>query len=178
MFSRVICRQAVVAIALFATVMPPDLSRVQAEAPDDVRPVTHDIRLDANGRMTGMVVDANGRPQRDAAVVARRVDRTADLMSVKTREDGRFLLGPLSAGTYRLETKEGVCICRLWTQAAAPPSASPALLIVNDASVTRGQRPIGDLFRSDPLLMATVVAAAIAIPIAVHKSRDNDADGS
>jgi hypothetical protein len=114
----------------------------------------------------------------DVVVSVTRVDRTARPRQERTTPDGRFAVGDLQAGTYRLETSEGVCICRLWTSAAAPPAAAPSLLIVNDASVTRGQRPIRDLFHADPVLMATVVAAAIAIPIAVHKSRDDSSEGS
>jgi hypothetical protein len=178
MLSTVIRRHAALTLALLATVAPPEMPSLCAESPGTSRPATHDVQLDSQGQMTGMVVDAAGRPQADEPVAIQRVDRTADPVHIKTESDGRFRIGPLSAGTYRLTTDEGVCLCRLWTHTAAPPAASPALLIVNDATVTRGQRPIRDMFRSDPILMATVVAAAIAIPIAVHKSRDNDADGS
>ena len=99
-------------------------------------------------------------------------------MAATTDQRGGFVFSNLAAGTYRLETKSGVYLCRIWTHAAAPPSAAPSLLVVNDAQIERGQRPMKEIFRSDPLLMAAIVAAAIAIPIAVHKSQDDSAEGS
>jgi hypothetical protein len=69
-------------------------------------------------------------------------------------------------------------MCRIWTTAAAPPRAAKQLLIVNDHLVQRGQRPIREMFHSDPILMTAIAVAAIAIPIAIHKSRDDSRTGS
>ena len=137
-----------------------------------------DVQLDARGSLRGVVVDAQGKRQAAAKLTLSRVDRPAERTVLETREDGQFATLPIKPGVYRLETSEGVIGCRLWSSTAAPPSASKSLLVVNDTEVVRGQRPIRELFYSDPLLMAGVVAAAIAIPIAVHKSRDDAPEGS
>jgi hypothetical protein len=95
-----------------------------------------------------------------------------------TDADGRFAVGNLRGGTYCLQVSEGTSVCRVWTSGAAPPSAARRILVVNDRLIQRGQRPIRELFISDPILVATLVTAAIAIPIAVHKSRDDTPPGS
>ncbi|MCA9148221.1 MAG: carboxypeptidase regulatory-like domain-containing protein [Planctomycetales bacterium] len=139
---------------------------------------TIDIRLDSRGSMRGLVVDGQGRPQGAERVEIIRSGDKQPAQVLATNRTGKFMTEKLRAGSYRLVTSEGVCLCRLWTEQAAPPNAAASVLIVNDSQIERGQRPIEELFHSDPLLMATVVAAAIAIPVAVHKSRDNRSDGS
>jgi hypothetical protein len=41
------------------------------------------------------------------------------------------------------------------------------VLVVADSAVARGQRPIGEIL-CNPVLIGLLIAAAIAIPIAVH----------
>jgi hypothetical protein len=145
-----------------------------------------DVRLDAQRRFHGVVVTGQGQPVRQTTVTVTPAQPlgsaaktpASEARTVTTDELGRFVVPDLSGGSYRIETATGVYLCRIWTHDAAPPAAAPALLVVNDPQIERGQRPIGELFRSDALLMATVVAAAIAIPIIVHKSRDDAPEGS
>ncbi len=171
----------IVAIAMMGVLTPTPL--VHAETPP-LRPAASqipDVRLDAQRRFHGVVVDGQGQVLTGAKVVLTRTgEQTKPAWSHETATDrhGRFQFESCSGGTYRLETSAGVYLCRLWTPNAAPPAAAPSLLVVNDNRVERGQRPIGEIFHSDPLLMATIVAAAIAIPIAVHKSRDDSPEGS
>jgi hypothetical protein len=155
-----------------------------------------DVRLDPQRRFHGAVVDGQGKAVGRSRVTLVRSDvppptttgtassgtdtpgAAVDAISQTTDAQGRFTFADVSAGTYRLETDAGISICRLWTHAAAPPAAASSLLVVNDARIERGQRPIRDAFYTDPLLMAVIVGAAIAIPIAVHKSRDESPEGS
>ncbi len=176
MSARFVFRHVAVWFALLGTLSPPRVAATEpARAP---RVVTHDVCLDARGRLHGVVVNGQGQAQVAATVTLGRTDRPGPRQSLRTGGEGQFCFEDVKAGTYQLETSEGVCLCRLWTSTAAPPAAAKSLLVVNDAQITRGQRPIGELFRSDAVLMATVVAAAIAIPIAVHKSKSKDAEGS
>jgi hypothetical protein len=46
--------------------------------------------------------------------------------------------------------------------------------MVAGEGVERGQRPFSDLL-SGPLLIGLLIAAAVAIPIAIHNSQDDDA---
>ena len=136
-----------------------------------------DVRLDDAGQLQGMVVDGQGHGLAATRVLVSRVGDGPTRVTV-TDADGRFTVGELKGGTYRLQTSEGTSVCRIWTLDAAPPRAARSVLVVNDRLVQRGQRPIRELFTSDPILVATLVAAAIAIPIAVHKSRDDSPPGS
>lgn len=151
---------------------------IEPRVPRPARVEAVDIRLDAQGTMHGVVVNGQGRRQVDEQVVIVRSGDAKPSHTLQTDRAGKFACPKLRAGSYRLVTSEGVCLCRVWTETAAPPNAAPSVLIVNDSRIERGQRPIQELFYSDPLLMATVVAAAIAIPIAVHKARDDRPDGS
>lgn len=140
---------------------------------------TIDIRLDDDGRMTGQVVNGAGQPLPAAKLrMDRLAPRPSESFEVEVGENGIFKTAALSAGTYRLHTANGVICCRCWSSKAAPPQAASGLLVVDDAQVARGQRPIGELFRTEPLLIAAVITAAVAIPIAVHKSRDDAPEGS
>lgn len=138
-----------------------------------------DIRIDPRGRLQGTVVNPQGQRQSQTVVaLLREGSESSVARRVATDANGQFAFTTVTPGTYRLQTDEGVVRCRLWSSAAAPPSAAARVLLVNDASLVRGQRPIRELFFSDPLLISVVVAAAIAIPVAVHKSRDDAPEGS
>lgn len=142
------------------------------------RATVHDIRLDQRQQFHGVVVDGQGQAVKACELRLRRTAGHGDPLEARTDEHGRFVFSQVHAGTYQLETEQGVSVCRLWTADAAPPSAAPSLLVVDDPLVERGQRPLGELFVMDPVLMATVVAAAVAIPIVIHKSRDDAPPGS
>lgn len=159
-----------------------DAMDFQPSKPEDTQRLegakVHDIRLDQRQQFHGVVVDGEGRALTDRVVQLRRTASQADAAVTRTDEHGRFQFSRVKAGTYQLETEQGVSLCRLWTFDAAPPAAAPSLLVVDDPLVERGQRPLGELFVMDPVLMATVVAAAVAIPVVIHKSRDDAPPGS
>ena len=142
-----------------------------------VDPQIPDVQLDAAGQLHGVVVDGQGHPMPETRVMLSRVGEVPNRVSM-TDAKGQFRLAALKGGAYQLHTSEGVCVCRAWTAKAAPPGAARSLLVVNDRLVERGQRPVRDLFTSDPVLVATLVAAVIAIPIAIHKSQDDAPPGS
>ena len=135
-----------------------------------------DVRLDASGTLHGVVVDAQGHGLPESVVILSRV-ADGQTWKVRTNDEGQFV-AVVPGGTFRLQTSEGISACRVWTSESAPPRTADRILVVNDRMVQRGQRPIRELFTSDPIFIATLVAAAIAIPIAVHKSRDDSPSGS
>jgi len=51
------------------------------------------------------------------------------------------------------------------------------LTVVADQQVVRGQQPFSAIF-TNTLFIGLVIAAAIAIPIAVHNSQDDQPSGS
>jgi hypothetical protein len=138
------------------------------------RPVSivRDVALDAQGRIMGQFVDAQGQPRAHQALVIQRQGGQARRAS--TDAQGRFVVENLSGGIYQIAAEDAAVVCRCWSANTAPPVATRQLLIVSGEGVERGQRPFVDLL-SGPLLIGLVIVAAIAIPIAIHNAQDDDA---
>lgn len=137
-----------------------------------------DYALDANGALRGTVVDANGQALADYPVAL--ANNNELVVSTTSDAEGHFALPAASGGTYLLATNDQALPCRVWSNRAAPPSASrEALLVVGN--VDRGQQPMCSLGRallSDPVILGLVVAGAIAIPIIVHNSGNDSSSAS
>lgn len=167
-------------------ILNPYLAFAQTNAAPDGAPIDSfprkqvvDIQLDATNRLVGQIVDGTGAPLPESQLTLVRLARQpSDAMTLTANGTGMFKSAPLAVGTYRLNTKRGVIICRCWNAKSAPPNAANGLLVVDDLEVVRGQQPISSLFRTEPLLIAALVTAAVAVPIAVHKSRDDAPEGS
>jgi len=164
------CRLLAVTLATLGIVLPTPL----LQAADPVQAIP-DIALDAHGTLLGTLVDAQGQPQPQALVALQQDGQT--LAQTRSDAHGRFAVTGLRGGVYLIVTEHGALPCRAWTAAAAPPSAGRQLLVPSDAAY-RGQYPISDLFIADPILLSLVIAAAIAIPIAVHNSKSDSVPGS
>lgn len=140
-------------------------------------PMALDVALDRNHSLSGEVRDAQGRLQLDTDVVLWQGNDM--LQRTRTDQRGRFQFSKLRGGEYRIATPDTTIACRAWVASLAPPNARKSLLVVANMYSVRGQRPINEVFCFNPFLMGTIVAAAIAIPIAVHDSGDGQlADGS
>lgn len=124
-----------------------------------------DVVLDAQGGLCGMVVDVHGTPQSDAKVVL--VQQKREVGRVQADRFGRFRLSGLRGGVYVLQAGGQARFVRVWTGNTAPPKAKDAALIVAGDGVVRGQMPLESLFASDAVVIAGLVAAMIAIPLAV-----------
>lgn len=129
-----------------------------------------DVALDGQGRITGQFVDAQGRPRAQQLVTINRPGNQP--LQTRTDDQGRFVLAGLSSGTYQIATSDAAMVCRCWTENSAPPVATRELLIVSGEGIQRGQRPIGEMLFSAPVLVGLVIVAAIAIPVAIHNSQD------
>lgn len=146
-----------------------------ADAIGSVSPVTrhapqvHDVSL-GQGRLIGQFVDAQGQPRSHQIVILQRVG--GNPLQTQTDQQGRFVFEQVSGGLYQIATSDAAMACRCWSDTAAPPSAIREILIVSGDGIERGQRPLADVLFSGPFLIALVIAAAIAIPIAVHNSQD------
>jgi hypothetical protein len=133
-----------------------------------------DVALNKDGGLLGQVLDSTGRPLPQQTVIVRGI---ADGIAhqTTTNAQGKFTVPALHGGVFQVEGSNCLALCRCWTAPAAPPSANRELLLVSDGQLQRGQRPIEDLFFSSPVLLGLIIAAAIAIPIAIHNSQDDDA---
>jgi len=138
------------------------------------RPVA-DVRVDKEGTLRGKLVDPSGQPLQDRVIALQRDQQV--LGSVKTNEQGEFVFPRVRGGVYQMRVKDRAVQCRVWPRNVAPPAARARLLIVTGDPVVRGQQPIGAIF-SNPLFIGAVLAAAIAIPIAVHNAQDDEPSGS
>jgi len=135
-----------------------------------------DVELGVGGTLRGRVVDRQGRPQPNAVVVVRQ--STQDLATTTADETGRFVVGGLRGGLHHVLTDGDALVCRSWATHTAPPAATEQVLLVRGDRVERGQMPLGSLLVSDPVLLGIVIAAAIAIPVAVHNAKSDRASGS
>ena len=156
-------------------------------------PAVPDVALDAGGTLHGQVVDVNGRPLGKIAVAISQLDR--ELARTVSDESGRFRVTGLRGGAYGIVVGQCSTVCRLWAPTTAPPSARPAALVVLGDQQVLGQggcgpcgcdpcgcdpcRPVQTCNRlkcwlANPLVIAGIIAAAVAIPVALHNA---DQDG-
>ncbi len=152
-----------------------------AETP---QPNTVDLILAAEGVLQGYVVNAQGVPASNVEVTI----TTSSGEKVQARSDlkGRFGYRGLAGGTYQLATDHGVVNCRAWHATTAPPRAAATLLMVHDENLVRGQwsAPPGlnsgvsrmKRVMTNPFAVATIIGAAVAIPVAIHNANQDDSN--
>jgi hypothetical protein len=134
-----------------------------------------DVRLDEQGSLRGTLVSVSGQPLAARPLLLQQFGGA----EVRTESDatGGFVLRGVRAGMHRLVADDQIATCRVWTNAAAPPSAADRLTVVAGRPLIRGQQPISAVF-TNPLFIGLVIAAAIAIPIAVHNAQNDHPSGS
>jgi len=135
-------------------------------------PGVYDVRLHESGALLGQVVSPESQPLAGVPVKLRTSGK--ELAGATSDKNGYFAFAGLANGVYEIVTPEGRGVYRVWSHAAAPPSAQPGALVVNgDDTVVRGQqamRGFRDLM-ANPWFVAAVITAAVAIPVAVHNGR-------
>ena len=163
-----ICQATLVALALVNLVLPVPLLFAGDKPPANASLRLNDVSLGENGRLAGLVVNGAGQVLADVAVTVKQNGR--DLGQTKSDAQGQFQIEGVHGGLCQVETSETTSVFRCWTAKAAPPAAATEVLVVSDARVARGQRPIGEVL-TNPLLIGLILAAAVAIPLAIHNSR-------
>jgi hypothetical protein len=170
------CRAIAVSLACVAWLLP--VHQVAAAPPVSgpaASGVMIDVRLDEGRTVRGRLLDASGQPLADRPIVLHQSDGTR--LAAQTDAAGGFVLHGVSAGIQRLTAENTTLNCRVWTHTAAPPAALDQLTVVAGQTIVRGQQPFSAIF-TNPLFIGLVIAAAIAIPIAVHNSQDDSPSGS
>ncbi len=132
--------------------------------------MVYDVRLAEGGSFAGRLLDPAGKPLAGQTVQLRQADRT--LAQTRSGDRGEFSFDEVRGGVYQVTIGASAVACRAWTDQAAPPAATGELAIVTHPDVIRGQQPISSLF-SNPLFVGLIIAAAIAIPVAIHNSQDD-----
>ena len=123
------------------------------------------VRLDERGAVRGILIDVAGQPLAARPVVLQRTSGT--MCSTETDAAGGFVLRGVRSGVHCLVVGDRSVTCRVWTHAAAPPAATDQLTVVAGPPLMRGQQPFYAIFQN-PLFIGLVIAAAIAIPVALH----------
>ena len=128
------------------------------------------------------------------------------LVTARSTAEGRIDLKQLTGGLYRVDYGTQAALVRLWTASAAPPCAATELMLVKSVNIQRGQcgcddgacdggcdvcsdevvygdgcegpNAFGGILGNEPIMIGLLIAAAIAIPIAVHNSAADSDDAS
>jgi len=152
----------VVFLATLGACMPQVLMAAQpAQTPNIV-----DVALRDRGVLVGQVVDVSGAPQAKVPVSLQTGQQ--QLGTATADANGYFAFSGLRGGVYQVVAAEGQGAYRLWTPGTAPPTAQQGALVVAGQDLVRGQG--GGRLRfwlSNPWVIAGIVAAAVAIPVAV-----------
>jgi hypothetical protein len=134
-----------------------------------------DVALRDQGVLLGTVLDEKGNA-RGAVPVA--ISRQGNVIArTETNASGQFAVQGLSGGLHEVQTPVGSGVYRFWAPRTAPPAASAIAMVAPNTTVVRGQMGLGNGgggfgWLANPWVLAGVVAAAIAIPLALD---DDDA---
>lgn len=129
-----------------------------------------DITLQQDGSLKGQVHGAQGTPIAKAEVV---VVRQGQIVARTTTDaKGQFTFAKMSGGVHQIVTEQGVAPVRIWTAQTAPGTAQKSVAI-EPSTIIRAQGGGSALaWLANPWVLAGIVAAAIAIPLALD---NNDA---
>lgn len=161
---RVRLLRCVAAALAFAGIFVSQLA--QAAAPRQGMPgvAIRDIALQDGGTVRGQVVNTLGVPQANSKVL---IAKQGELVATAvTNGEGRFEAAGLNGGVYQVVTGEGAGAYRFWTAQTAPPAAQDEVLLIAGQDVVRGQNGVAGVL-GNPWVLAGLVAAAIAIPLAL-----------
>jgi hypothetical protein len=125
-----------------------------------------DVAIGTQG-LTGRYVNTEGVPIPNHPIQLRQEGRV--IATTHTATDGTFCFVAVRGGLYELAAHDAVVLTRVWAAGTAPPQASSHVVLVSQDTLVRGQRPFAEII-TNPLVIGSVIAAAIAIPIAVHNS--------
>lgn len=133
-------------------------------------PIIRDVALQPGGVLNGQVLNEQAVAQAHAKLAV--VHKGKPLTVTETDAAGRFVLTGLEPGIYELHLAEGGGAYRVWAPQTAPPAAEEGALLIQDSRVVRGNHGGGHFgWLANPWVLAAIVAAAIAIPLAI----DDDA---
>ncbi|WP_010586865.1 carboxypeptidase-like regulatory domain-containing protein [Schlesneria paludicola] len=143
--------------------------RVRVVAPNSIL----DVKLSADGTISGRVINPNGERVVGAAVTAKQ--GAVEAGQSVTDEQGRFVLRNLKTGIYEVGTGNTVGHYRVWTEKSAPPSAMPHCLLVVGENGARGQYGLSQTIVGENLgliLLASTTGLALAsLIVALHADR-------
>lgn len=159
--------------------LPRTASKATATAAKPVVKTTiPDVSLTANGKLVGMLVDAQAKPVANSEV---QLKLGKDVVAKgKTDERGVFQLEAARGGLYQIATtKENVAV-RLWTNRSAPPTAKKLAVVMHgDQKVVRAQdEALASIDLGTAALLGLGVATIVVTTITLNKVNDVESDNS
>jgi hypothetical protein len=167
-------RAAIVALTCLGVVIPRGAMAAEVVVVDgvEVSQQVTDLELQ-KGLLVGGLVDANGKGVEDAPVVIGQNGKA--VAELRTDKEGRFAAKGLTPGVYQVVSHGKVTTHRVWQDGSAPAAAQRGVIHSVDPQIARGASHGGLLgVLANPLVLALIIAAAIAIPLALDDD-DNDA---
>lgn len=167
-------RAAVVALTCLGVVIPRGAIASSPVVVDGVpvSQVVEDLELQGD-LLIGGLVDASGRGVEDAPIVIGQDGKP--VAQLRTDAEGRFAAKGLKPGVYQVVSHGKASTHRVWEEGRAPAQAKRGVIHSVDPQVARGASHGGLLgILANPLFLALIIAAAIAIPLAL----DDDDDAS
>ena len=150
-------------------VSAPVESTAPATSQAPVVPTIGDVALAEGNTLWGEVVGTDGKAIDGAMVRIAQSGRSAS--TVSTSEDGLFAVPNMRPGVYEIGTGTTNGVYRIWSPGTAPPAAVPSVRMVAEQDIVRAQREFGSWLKENKFIIGGIMAAAIAIPIAVHNNR-------
>jgi hypothetical protein len=145
-----------------------------------------DVALSQGGVLAGGVATEGAIPIAGAPVSIEQHGRV--LARTASSNSGDFVFSDLQGGMYQIHSPAGSVAVRLWAPGTAPPAAQSGVLVIRREPLVRAQctacgpgitceechdkggqprGPVMSLLRN-PWVLATLIGAAIAVPIATH----------
>lgn len=180
-------KTALVLLAGFGTLLPNQLVHASEKTTTiqkaTVKASVLDVSLDKSGKLSGFVVDAQGKPQANEAVSV--LQGRSVVAKATTDAKGRFEVTGLKGGVYGIQSAKGMTAYRVWTTTAAPKTSKEFAVVVKDNNLVRAQDDgsgLGGILSSDTgsyLLGGAAITGVIVGAIALKESGDNkDANAS
>jgi hypothetical protein len=149
------------------TASPPD-KYAPAGAQKSLTVAIADVKLAEDGVLRGQVVNREGTAKAGAKVTL--VSSGQVVAQAVTDQQGRFAMPVAKGGVYALTDGENGAVVRVWTNAAAPPSAQAGILLVSDGALVRANLGDGGLM---PILgLAAIAGVVVAVVIAATDDDD------
>lgn len=148
----------------------------EAASKNTVAPAILDVELGENGRLSGYLVNAEGK-----AIVGEEIQILQGkklIAQTKSGDKGEYSVKGLRGGTYRVASKSGSAYYRLWQNGTAPKSAQKfALVVANQGTVVRGQLgDVGGLPLLDGISTLNLIAGATVVGLGIanySETQDN-----
>ncbi len=99
-----------------------------------------DISLDAKGQLSGVLVDAQGKPLAGKNIALLRRPRIK--VTTVTDSRGVWKIANVKGGQYELASRNSRRLVRVWTHGRAPKNAMVRVLLVEKPLVVRAQSEI------------------------------------